>query len=176
MLAMAPKTNIGSSTPINGNGTNIGSDLRRKVVNDAAASLRGLAKTHGRNAKWADLAVRKASNLTAQEALQMNVIDLIAPSLPALLKSIDGRKTVPRGFTLHTAGAEIVEREARLLHAVPLDADRPEHRRRCSSSRESPASASSYSTRASSSRVRSARSAWSARSSASRCCHSRGAG
>jgi membrane-bound serine protease (ClpP class) len=108
VLAMAPDTNIGSSTPINGNGTNISSDLRRKVVNDAAASLRGLAKTHGRNAAWADLAVRKASNLTAQEALRMNVIDLMAPSLPALLKTIDGRKTVPRGFTLHTAGAKIV--------------------------------------------------------------------
>ena len=50
VLAMAPETNIGSSTPINGNGSNIGSDLRRKVVNDAAASLRGLAKSHGRNA------------------------------------------------------------------------------------------------------------------------------
>jgi membrane-bound serine protease (ClpP class) len=109
VLAMAPNTNIGSSTPINGNGTNIGSDLRRKIVNDAAASLRGLAKTHGRNAAWADLAVKKASNLTAGEALQMNVIDLIAPTLPALLKSIDGRKTVPRGFTLHTAGAQIVD-------------------------------------------------------------------
>jgi membrane-bound serine protease (ClpP class) len=109
VLAMASDTNIGSSTPINGDGTNISSDLRRKVVNDAAASLRGLAKSHGRNAKWADLAVRKASNLTAQEALQMNVIDLIAPSLPALLKTIDGRKTVPRGFTLHTAGAQVVD-------------------------------------------------------------------
>ena len=96
VLAMAPKTNIGSSTPITGSGANIGSDLRRKVINDAAASLRGLAKTHGRNATWADLAVRKASNLTAQEALQMNVIDLIAPSLPALLKTIDGRTTAPQ--------------------------------------------------------------------------------
>jgi membrane-bound serine protease (ClpP class) len=109
VLAMAPETNIGSSTPIEGNGQNLGSDLRRKVVNDAAASLRGLAKAHGRNAKWADAAVRKASNLTATEALQQNVIDLISPSLPALLKTIDGRKSVARPFTLHTAGAEIVD-------------------------------------------------------------------
>jgi membrane-bound serine protease (ClpP class) len=108
VLAMAPDTNIGSSTPINGDGSNISSDLRRKVVNDAAASLRGLAKTHGRNAAWADLAVRKASNLTSDEALQMNVVDLLAPSLPALLKTIDGRKTVPRNLSLHTAGAQIV--------------------------------------------------------------------
>ena len=86
LLAMAPQTNIGSSTPIDSNGANIGSDLRRKVVNDAAASLRALAKSHGRNAVWADAAVRKASNLTASEALRMNVIDMIAPTLPALLR------------------------------------------------------------------------------------------
>jgi len=108
LLAMAPETNIGSSTPITGTGANIGSDLRRKVVNDAAASLRGLAKSHGRNAKWADAAVRKASNLSAQEALQMHVIDLTAPTLPALLNTIDGRVTVPRHFTMHTANAAIV--------------------------------------------------------------------
>ena len=107
VLAMAPETNIGSSTPISGTGANLGSDLRRKVINDAAASLRGLAKTHGRNAAWADKAVRVASNLTAQEALQMNVIDLISPSLPALLNTIDGRKTIPFHLTLHTAGATI---------------------------------------------------------------------
>jgi membrane-bound serine protease (ClpP class) len=109
VLAMAPSTNIGSSTPIQGNGTNVGSDLRRKVVNDAAASLRGLAKTHGRNAQWADSAVRKASNLTAAEALRMNVIDIVSPSLPALLRTIDGRVTTPRHLTLHTAGAEVVD-------------------------------------------------------------------
>ena len=109
VLAMAPETNIGSSTPINGTGANIGSDLRRKVVNDAAASLRGLAKSHGRNAKWADAAVRKASNLSADEALRLNVIDLVSPSLPALLKTIDGRRTVPRHLTLHTAGAVVVD-------------------------------------------------------------------
>ena len=107
ILAMAPQTNIGSSTPISSSGQNIGKDLRRKVVNDAAASLRSLAKSHGRNAKWADKAVRQASNLTAQEALQQNVIDLMAPTLPALLRKIDGRKTVPRHFVLHTAGADV---------------------------------------------------------------------
>jgi membrane-bound serine protease (ClpP class) len=109
VLAMAPQTNIGSSTPINGTGSNIGSDLRRKVINDAAASLRGLAASHGRNAKWADAAVRKASNLTAEEALKINVIDVIAPTLPALLKQIDGRVTTPRHFKLHTANATIVD-------------------------------------------------------------------
>jgi membrane-bound serine protease (ClpP class) len=121
-LAMAPATNIGSSTPINGNGANLGSDLRRKVINDAAASLRGLAKLRGRNVRWADLAVRRASNLTADRALRMNVIDDIAPSLPALLKKIDGRKVTGRPFVFHTAGAQIVEVHpgffTRLLNAL----------------------------------------------------------
>ncbi len=109
ILAMAPQTNIGSSTPISIGGEDIQKDLRRKVVNDAAAQLRALAKEHGRNVRWADAAVRRASNLTAREALEQNVVDVVAPTLPALLDRIDGRKTVPRGFVLDTAGAEVTE-------------------------------------------------------------------
>ncbi len=109
VLAMAPETNIGSSTPISGTGANLGSDLRRKIINDAAASLRGLAKTHGRNAAWANKAVKQAANLTAVEALKLNVIDTIAPTLPALLDKIDGWTTVPQHLKLHTAGATIDE-------------------------------------------------------------------
>jgi membrane-bound serine protease (ClpP class) len=104
---MAPQTNIGSSTPISVGGEDIQKDLRRKVVNDAAASLRALAREHGRNVKWADAAVRRASNLNAREARAQNVVDVVAPSLPALLNQIDGRKTKPKGLVLHTAGAEI---------------------------------------------------------------------
>jgi membrane-bound serine protease (ClpP class) len=115
VLAMSPVSNIGSSTPITGNGQNIGSDLKRKIVNDAAASLRNLASAHGRNAKWADLAVRKASNLTAQEALRMNVIDVIAPSLPTLLQKIDGRTSKARNITLHTAGDEVETKQIGFL-------------------------------------------------------------
>jgi membrane-bound serine protease (ClpP class) len=107
VLAMAPQTNIGSSTPIDVGGGNIQSDLRRKVVNDAAASLIALASSHHRNAVWAGQAVRKASNVTARHALRIHVIDFVAPTLPTLLKQIDGYKSIPKGFVLHTAGAEI---------------------------------------------------------------------
>jgi membrane-bound serine protease (ClpP class) len=106
-LGMAPQTNIGSSTPIDSGGSNIGSDLRRKLINHEAASLRALAQSHGRNAKWADRAVRVATNATAIEARRMNVIDSLAPTLPSLLEQADGVKTKPRGYTLHVAGAEI---------------------------------------------------------------------
>jgi membrane-bound serine protease (ClpP class) len=109
LLAMAPNTNIGSSTPIDVGGGNIQSDLRRKVVNDAAASLRELARSHGRDVKWADSAVREASNLGATEALRRNVIDAMAPTLPALLDEVDGTKTVPKGIVLHTKGAEVTD-------------------------------------------------------------------
>jgi membrane-bound serine protease (ClpP class) len=109
VLAMAPETNIGSSTPIGQNGNNIQSDLRRKEINHYAAKLRGFAASHGRNGAWADAAVRRAANLTAGEALQQNVIDLISPSLPALLQRLDGVKTKPKGFVLHTAGARVEE-------------------------------------------------------------------
>jgi membrane-bound serine protease (ClpP class) len=106
-LAMAPETNIGSSTPIDSGGQNIGKDLRRKLINHEAASLRALAQSHGRNVRWADRAVRVATNATAVEALHMHVIDAIAPDLPAMLEKADGVKTKPRGFTLHLARANI---------------------------------------------------------------------
>ena len=106
-LAMAPQTNIGSSTPIDSGGANIGSDLRRKLINHEAATLRALAQSHGRNVDWADRAVRVATNATAREALQMHVIDALAPTLPSLLEQADGVKTKPRGYTLHVAGAQI---------------------------------------------------------------------
>ncbi|MFN2627409.1 MAG: nodulation protein NfeD [Gaiellaceae bacterium] len=111
VLAMAPTTNIGSSTPIDSSGQNLGSDLRRKVINDAAASLTALAQTHGRNTSWPAKAVRGASNLTAEQALRIHAIDLIAPSLPALLRRLDGytTKDAQRPFTLHLASAAIVD-------------------------------------------------------------------
>jgi membrane-bound serine protease (ClpP class) len=109
VLAMAPTTNIGSSTPIDSSGQNLGSDLRRKVINDSVASLTALAAAHKRNTVWPSLAVRKASNLTATQALHRNVVDVLAPSLPTLLRKLDGyhTKDPERPFTLHLAGAKI---------------------------------------------------------------------
>jgi membrane-bound serine protease (ClpP class) len=118
ILAMAPQTNIGSSTPVSVGGEDIQEDLRNKVVNDAAASLRGLAREHGRNARWADRAVRHGSNLNAREALEMNVIDVISPSLPALLNQIDGRETVPKMLVLNTEGANVERVEMSLWKKV----------------------------------------------------------
>ena len=122
IAAMAPATNIGSSTPIDSSGQNLGSDLRRKVINDAVASLTSLMRFHHRNAAWAAEAVRRASNLDEQKARQINVVDVLAPTLPALLDKIDGRKTIGKSFVLHTANARLVQVHpgffTRLLNAL----------------------------------------------------------
>jgi membrane-bound serine protease (ClpP class) len=122
VAAMAPATNIGSSTPIDSSGQNLGSDLRRKVINDAVASLASLMRFHHRNASWAAKAVRQASNLDETEAKRQDVVDVLAPTLPALLDKIDGQKTAGKHFTLHTANAEIVNAEpgffTRLLNTL----------------------------------------------------------
>ncbi|MCX7149011.1 MAG: nodulation protein NfeD [Rhodocyclales bacterium] len=85
--------------------------LTRKQTNDAAAYIRGLAQLRGRNAEWADKAVREAVSLSAQEALKLNVIDLIADDVPQLLKQLDGRKLPVLGQErrLATGAAVIIE-------------------------------------------------------------------
>ena len=107
VLAMAPQTNIGSSTPITTNGQDFSKDLRRKIVNDAAAYVGELAREHGRNADAAEAMVRQAANYGARKARARNLVDVVTPTLPALLRRIDGTVTKPKGLTLHTAGAEI---------------------------------------------------------------------
>ncbi|HEU5277470.1 MAG TPA: nodulation protein NfeD [Gaiellaceae bacterium] len=107
VLAMAPQTNMGASTPISGTGQDLDKDLRKKVVNDAAASIVALAKSHGRDWKFPERAVRQAASIPAPDALRQHVIDVIAPTLPALLKKLDGYKTKPKGFVLHLSGAQI---------------------------------------------------------------------
>lgn len=111
VAAMAPQTNLGSSTPISVQGGELPEDARRKAVNDAAAYLRALAEEHGRNGDWAELAVREGANLTAREAERRNVIDVVAPDLATLLERVDGTRTAPKGLVLDTAGAtvEVVE-------------------------------------------------------------------
>ena len=107
LAAMAPQTNIGSSTPISLNGEDISKDLRRKIVNDAAAYVGELAREHDRNVIAARKMVTVASNYGAREAKRIGLVEVIAPTIPALLNEIDGTKTVPKGLVLHTAGAQV---------------------------------------------------------------------
>src|SRR5689334_618650 len=90
VAAMAPDTNIGSASPIDADGSDIGGTLGRKITNDASAFVRALAESHGRNPELAEQMVREATNVTAQEALDRGLIDLIAADQEDLLAQLDG--------------------------------------------------------------------------------------
>jgi membrane-bound serine protease (ClpP class) len=130
--AMAPATNLGAATPIQiGTPTMPSSPLQkkredekdksddgadamqRKMINDAVAYIRGLAELHGRNADWAEKAVREAASLNAKEALKLGVIDLIAVDIPDLLKQLDGRtiQVQNRDYTIATSSLTLTRIE-----------------------------------------------------------------
>jgi membrane-bound serine protease (ClpP class) len=109
IAAMAPGTNIGAAHPVNMGGEKMDKEMAKKVVNDAAAYLRSISEQRGRNAKWAEDAVRRSVSATEKEALQLHIIDLVSPSLQDLLKQVDGRLVNTSGgkITLHTKGAPV---------------------------------------------------------------------
>ena len=135
VAAMAPGTNLGAATPVQiggmpgtpkdpgappaaptGDKQAAGSEqetLSRKQINDAAAYIRGLAQLRGRNADWAEQAVRESVSLPANEALRLKVVDRIANDLPDLLRQLDGKTLEAAGqpVQLHTANVAIIERE-----------------------------------------------------------------
>jgi membrane-bound serine protease (ClpP class) len=126
VAAMAPGTNIGAATPIElGGGTPMpggpapadtvaqkakeNTALDQKVLNDTIAFIRTIAEKRGRNAEWAEKAVTEAASITETEALELDVIDLVASTLDELLDGIDGREieVVDRTVTLATAEADV---------------------------------------------------------------------
>ncbi|MCT2401483.1 NfeD family protein [Novosphingobium mangrovi (ex Huang et al. 2023)] len=133
VAAMAPGTNLGAATPIqigavpgqpdSRGGQGAGKDNaaagapksagERKAVNDAVAYIRSLAELRGRNADWAEQAVRDAASLSARAALERNVVDIVAADVPSLLGQLDGRKVVVNGRsrTLETTGIALVRVE-----------------------------------------------------------------
>jgi len=113
VAVMAPNTAIGAAHPVS-----IGTEgeegmsetMEEKVVNDAAAYIRSIAEAHGRNMEWAEKAVRESVSATEQEALELNVIDMVAADLDSLVSQLDGRQVTMLGgniVTLHTQGATI---------------------------------------------------------------------
>ena len=112
IAAMAPGTNIGAAHPVFPGGKDIenvaGKTMSEKVLNDIVSYARGIAKERGKNAEWVEKAIRESVSITAEEALENNVIDLIAEDIDTLIKSIDGREvTISAGkVTLNTANLE----------------------------------------------------------------------
>ena len=106
VAAMAPATNIGAAHPV-AIGGGVDKESMKKIENDAAAFARTIAVERGRNAEWAEKAVRQSVSITEREAVKLKVVDLVADSLPDLLDKIDGRsvKTARGAVTLQTRGA-----------------------------------------------------------------------
>lgn len=123
LAAMAPGTNIGAAHPV-AMGGEMDEEMKKKVTNDAAAYIRSLAERRGRNAEWAEKAVRESVSITEQEAVKLNIVDLVADDLSDLLKKIDGRTVATsRGKqTLSTENAEVVKNpislRLRILKAI----------------------------------------------------------
>jgi membrane-bound serine protease (ClpP class) len=109
VAAMAPGTNVGAAHPVSLGGGRMDKEMMAKVVQDAEAYARSLAAKRGRNTEWAARAVRESVSVTADEALQKGVIDLVAPGVDDLLTRVDGRtvEVGSRKVVLSTKGAEI---------------------------------------------------------------------
>jgi membrane-bound serine protease (ClpP class) len=108
VAAMAPATNIGAASPV-AMGGSADKTMMKKVENDSAAFIRTVAVERGRNADWAEKAVRQAVAITEREAVKLKVIDLVADSIPDLLEKVDGRtiKLSKSTVTLATKGAPL---------------------------------------------------------------------
>jgi len=125
VAAMAPGTNIGAAHPVGiGIGGKMDKTMSEKVENDAAAYVQGIAKKRGRNEEWLEKAVRKSASITAEEALRLNVIDIVTTDIDSLLKQIDGREVDVNGVkaVISTAGAVVHEKtmevRGRILSAL----------------------------------------------------------
>lgn len=90
VAVMAPNTSIGAASAVNADGSDIEGDLGRKVENDSVSFIRGIAELRGRNADWAERAVRRAISATQTEAAELNVVDFVADDLDGLLERIEG--------------------------------------------------------------------------------------
>ncbi len=110
IAAMTPGTNIGAAHPVNIGGGEISKEMNEKITNDAVAYIKGLAEKRGRNVEWAEKAVKESASIPAEEALKLNVIDIMAQDLDGLLRQTDGRKvmTTKGEVTLDTKGVTII--------------------------------------------------------------------
>ncbi|MGE5700575.1 MAG: NfeD family protein [Deltaproteobacteria bacterium] len=120
VAAMAPGTNIGAAHPVSVGGGGMDNTMAKKVENDAAAYARSLAEKKGRNADWAESAVRESTSLTEKDALEKRVIDMVAPSLQDLLARLDG-KEIRKGeetIVLRTKGIRVTRVPMGIRHRI----------------------------------------------------------
>ncbi len=118
IAAMAPGTNIGAAHPVSGDGEEIGETMEEKVVNDMASYGRGIAKEKGRNAEWVEKAVRESVSITADEAVDKNVIDFVAADMDELLEIIHGREVSVKSGTI-----KLDTKDLKKIHYEPRTID-----------------------------------------------------
>jgi membrane-bound serine protease (ClpP class) len=105
IAAMAPNTSIGAASAINSDGSDIGGTLGKKIENDAVAFIRGIAELRGRNADWAESAVRDAVAVNQSQAVELHVVDFVANDLDDLLRQAEGRTvSLQPGSTVQLEG------------------------------------------------------------------------
>lgn len=120
VAAMSPGTNTGAAHPVGGKGENLGDDLRAKATNDVAAMVRSFAQQRGRNVDKAVEAVVESTSFTATEALELELIELVADDFDALLLQLDGREVIR--FDKSTQVLELTDAE--VVHLEPSRAER----------------------------------------------------
>ena len=127
VAAMAPGTNIGAAHPVGGGGQDIGTDMREKIESFTASFGEAIARRRGRNVKWAEKAVRESVSITESEALEENVIDIVARDVPDLLAQAQGREVEVgnarvtldfKGGVAPQGRLRVVNLEMRLKHKV----------------------------------------------------------
>ncbi len=121
IAVMAPSTNIGAAHPVAGGGEEIGEEMNKKITNDTAAWIEGIAEQRNRNKEWAVKAVRDSVSVTATKALKVKVIDFIADNLEDLFTKADGRMIQladKSEVALKLAGAKIIRDEPGMKHRL----------------------------------------------------------
>ncbi len=120
VAAMAPGTNIGAAHPVSMGGGKMSREMSEKVENDAVAYIQSIATKRKRNIEWAEKAVRESVSIKADEALKINVIDLVSPNLDDLLQKLDGREVDIDGkkVVLATKGATVRELKMTLREKI----------------------------------------------------------
>ena len=118
VAAMAPGTNIGSATPISSGGQELPDDLRKKVINDAVASIVEIASERGRDEQFAKDAIREAKNIGAREALERGVVEYVVDDVRELLAASDGATVQPKDLTLRLEDAKVEQMDVPLTLVI----------------------------------------------------------
>ncbi|MCF8080442.1 MAG: nodulation protein NfeD [Desulfobacterales bacterium] len=117
IAVMAPGTNIGAAHPVGAGGKEISDTMAEKVTNDMVAFVKSIAERRGRNGEWAEKAVRESVSATETEALEKNIVDLVAEDIDSLLEQIDGRTIEGKG-TIDLSGARKIALEETLRDKI----------------------------------------------------------